>query len=229
MYGFISKLLVSRKLRFERGKILLLDQPMSFVPVELFIEETKRILNSKDKAEETRLYFDAWKTGVFFMRDFSKGYNLKKFEDRYNLAMEIISMAGFGDYQTISFEGGIYAHFNIINNPIAEYFYPSKIPVDFITRGFNAGGGTIVHETIINTIETSCKAMNGRNCNHINANMSFLKNYKDQKLVKEQLDLDWLIPRQVSFIKEKGFLDIVKIDNSVKSDKRENNNIKQKK
>lgn len=216
MYGFISKLLFSRKLKFEKGKIVLLDQPMAFVPVEFFIEETKRILKNNDKEEMTRLYFDAWKSGVFFMRDFSKGYNVKKFEDRYNLAMEIISMAGFGDYKTVAFKGGVFAHFNIINNPIAEYFHPSKIPVDFITRGFNAGGGTIVHETIINTIETECKAINGKMCVHINASVPYLKKYKDQKLVKEQLDMKFLLPQQIKFIKENKFSSIVKIGKSDK-------------
>ena len=120
-------------------------------------------------------------------------------------------MAGFGDYQTIAFEGGVFAHFNIINNPVAEFFHPSKIPVDFITRGFNAGGGTAVHETIINTIETACKAVNGKMCTQINASLPFLKKYKDQKLIAEQLDLKWLLPRQIEFVKEKKFTDIIKI------------------
>jgi hypothetical protein len=210
MYGFVSKLLLSRKLKFEKGKIILLNQPMAFVPVDFFIEETKRVLKGKEKEEMVRLYFDAWKAGVFFMRDFTKGYNVRKFEDRYNLAMEIISMAGFGDYQTVAFKGGVFSHFNIINNPIAEFFYPSKSPVDFITRGFNAGGGTIVHETIINTIETACKAVNGKMCTHISANPSFLGKYKDQKLVSEQLDLEWLLSRQIEFIKDRKFTGIVK-------------------
>ena len=90
MYGFISKLLFSRKLKFQKGKIILLNQPMAFVPVDFFIEETKRVLETDDSKEMMRLYFDAWKSGVFFMRDFSKEYKVKKFEDRYNLAMEII-------------------------------------------------------------------------------------------------------------------------------------------
>ena len=211
MYGFISKLMLSRKLKFTQGKILLLDQPMSFVPVEYFIEETKRVLEANDKPEMMRLYFDAWKSGIFFMRDFSKGYKVKKFEDRYNLAMEIISMSGFGDYKTLAFEGGVFAHFNIINNPVAEYFHPYKVPVDFITRGFNAGGGTIVHETIINTIETECKAVNGKMCTHINASIPYLKKFKDQRLVKDQLDMKWLLPKQTAFIEEKKFTDTVKI------------------
>ena len=211
MYGFISKLLFSRKLRFEKGKIVLLDQPMAFVPIDYFIEETKRILDTNDRKEMFRLYLDAWKAGVFFMFNFSKGYEVKKFEDRYNLAMEIISMAGFGDYKTLAFKGGVFAHFNILNNPVAEFFYPSKVPVDFITRGFNAGGGTIVHETIINTIEISCKAMNGQNCTQINGNTEFLSAYKDKKLVSEQLDLKWLLPRQKKFIKDKKYTKIVKI------------------
>lgn len=211
MYGFISKLLLSRKLKFDRGKIKLLDQDMAFIPVEYFIEETRRVLEADDRKEMMRLYFDAWKSGVFFMKDFCKAYEVKKFEDRYNLAMETISMAGFGDYKTLGFKGGVFAEFNIFNNPVSEFFYPSKIPVDFITRGFNAGGGTIVHETIINTIETACKAINGKMCTHINASLPFLKNYKNQKIISEQLDLGWLLPLQKKFITDKKMKNIVKI------------------
>ena len=210
IHGFISKLLLARKLNFEKGKILLLNQPMAFVPIDFFIEETQRVLETKDRAEMMRLYLDAWKSGVFFMNGFIKQYNVKKFEDRYNLAMEIISMSGFGDYQTLDFKGGVFAHFNIINNPVAEYFHPSKIMVDFITRGFNAGGGTIVHETIINTIETQCKAMNGKMCTQINASLDYLKGFTDQNLVKDQLDMKWLLPRQKEFIRRKKYT-VVKI------------------
>ena len=211
MYGFISKLLLSRKLKFERGKIVLLGQPMVIVPLEYFIEETKRVFKTNDFQEMMRLYFDAWKSGLFFMKRFVQGFKVTNFADRYNLAMEIISMAGFGDYKTLKFETNDYAYFEIINNPLAEYFYPCKEPVDFMLRGFNAGGGSPVHERIINTIETECKAVNGKRCVQINASTSFLKNFKDRELVKKQLDLKWLIPRQVDFIKRMRMTSMIKI------------------
>jgi len=222
MYRLISNLLLHRKLRFERGKIVLLGQPMVFIPLEYLIEETKRILEEKNFKEMMMLYLDAWKAGVLFMRSFVKQFRVRSFADRYTLAMEIVSMAGFGDYKTMDFDSYNYAYFEIINNPLAEAFYPYEKPVDFILRGSNAGGGSIVHERIINTLELECKAVSGRKCVHLNASTPVLQKFKDQKLVKEQLDLKWLIPRQIEFIKKIKATDIIKIyseDTEIKKNK----------
>ncbi len=199
-YSFLSKLLISRQLKFEKGQIILLNRPMAFVPIEFYIHITKEVLKSYKEIRE--IYLDAWKAGVIFMRDVAEKYSMEKFEERYKNAMDIISSAGFGDYQTLEFEAGKFSHFKILNNPIAEKFYPSKVPVDHILRGFNAGGGTPVHERIINTIETDCKSMNGKFCIHVNATKEILKKYKDQRLVKSQLDLNYLFKKQKAFLKK---------------------------
>ena len=211
MYGFISNLLLHRRLKFEKGKIILLDQPMVIIPLEYFIGETVRVLKSNDFDEMMKLYFDAWKSGVVFMKKFVQGFKVTNFSDRYNLAMEIISMSGFGDYKTLKFDTNNFAYFEILNNPIAEDLYPSKIPVDFILRGFNAGGGCPVHERIINTIETECKAINGKRCVHINASTDLLSEYEDKELIKSQLNLRWLLPRQIEFIKSNKLTSIIRI------------------
>jgi predicted hydrocarbon binding protein len=184
---------------------------MVFVPLEYFIGETVRVLKSRDFDEMMKLYFDAWKAGVLFMKKFVQGFKVTNFADRYNLAMEIISMAGFGDYKTLKFDTNNFAYFEITNNPVAEDLYPSKVPVDFILRGFNAGGGSPVHERIINTIETECKAVNGKKCVHINASTDSLSKYSDKSLVKDQLNLRWLLPKQIEFIKNNRLTSMVKI------------------
>jgi len=199
-YKFFKQVFLARKLQFTKGQIKLFEQPMLFIPMEYVVEITKNIFsNGKDYMLER--YLEAWKAGVIFMNTLAEKYRMKSFDERYKIAMEIIAMAGFGDYETVKFQKHL-SYFKIINNPIAEYFKKSKIPVDVILRGFNAGGGTPVHEMIINTIETHCKAVTGRHCIHINANTETLKKYKDQKLVSEQLDLNWLLPRQKKILNE---------------------------
>ena len=94
------------------------------------------------------------------------------------------------------------------NNPIAEKFYPSKQPIDHVLRGFNAGGGSPVHERIINTIETDCKAVNGKFCIHLNAATEVLKQSKFKKFVKKQLDLKFLLKEQKKFLKQIKYKEI---------------------
>ena len=200
MYGFISKLIMSGKLNFKEGQISLLGQPMVIVPADFYVEATRHIIENRDKKEMMDLYLDAWEAGVCFMRDISQAYKMKKFEERYKISMDIISMAGFGDYQTLAFEKGVHTHFKIMNNSLALKLRPSKKPVCHILRGFNAGGSTIVHEKIFNCIETECAAVNGHYCIHIDGITGFISK-KDKKLVNEQLDLKWLLPKQKKFMK----------------------------
>lgn len=206
MYGFITKLLVSKQLKFEEGKITLLKQPMIFIPLDFYVEITKRALSSRNDMLKT--YLDAWKAGVVFMNNVSKAYKMKKFEERYKIAMDLISMAGFGGYETLEFHKDEFSKFKITNNPIADAFRPSKVPVDHILRGFNAGGGTPVHERIINTVEIRCRAIDGGFCEHVNANTGMLKKM-DKKLVESQLDLKFLLPKQKKFLKEVGIKHLI--------------------
>ena len=201
MYGFLSKLLISGKLKFEQGKIILMGEPMVIVPLEFYIEATKQILENEDRKEMIELYLDAWEAGACFMNDVARVYKMKKYEERYKIAMDTISMAGFGDYKTIEFRRGEVTHFRIIDNILAKKFIPSKKPVCHVIRGFNAGGGTIVHERIMNCIEPECTAVNRDHCTHLNLNTILLKKYKNRALVKEQLDIPWLLKKQQTFIK----------------------------
>ncbi|MBN2202796.1 MAG: hypothetical protein JW700_01225 [Candidatus Aenigmarchaeota archaeon] len=204
--SLITKLLVSKQLKFEEGRIVFLEEPMVFVPIEFYIHLTKEI--AKKRRDKMEVYLDAWKAGVIFMRNVAQRYSMSRFEERYNEAMEIISSAGFGDYQTLDFVPAKYAYFKILNNPIAEKFFPSKKPVDHVLRGFNAGGGSPVHERIINTIETECKAVNGKYCIHLNGATEVLKQKKFSKFVKAQLDLPYLLKEQKKFIKEINYKEI---------------------
>jgi predicted hydrocarbon binding protein len=204
--SFITKLLISKQLRFEEGQIIFLEEPMAFVPIDFYVHLTKEIL--KKRREMLEAYLDAWKAGVIFMRRVAQRYSMRKFEERYKEAMDIISSAGFGDYKTLEFEGGKYAYFKIFNNPIAEKFFPSKKPIDHILRGFNAGGGTPVHERIINTIETECKAVNGKFCIHLNAATEVLQQNKFKKIVKKQLNLKFLLKEQKKFLKQINYKEI---------------------
>lgn len=204
--SFISQLLISKQLKFTEGQILFMNENMAFVPIDFYVYLTKEIL--KKRKEMIEVYLDAWKAGVLFMRHVAEKYKMKKFEERYNEAMKIISSSGFGDYQTFDFKAGEYSYFKIFNNPIAEKFYPSKKPVDHILRGFNAGGGSPVHSVIINTIETDCKAVNGKFCIHLNASTKILKQKKFKKYVDKQLDLKFLLKEQKKFIKQIKYRDI---------------------
>ena len=205
MYGFFTKLLLSKRLKFEEGKIVLFDQPCSFVPLCSIKQMTDDAIKKGKKAIND-LYFYGWVYGYVVTREVLKSYGLKtglkSFEDRYTLVMQIASACGFGDYETYTFKVGD-ARFKVIKNPFGLQYYPSKLFVDHYLRGMNAGGGSLVHELLVDCIEIECTAVNGEYCNFINASRETLKKF-DKKLVALQLDLNYLIKREKKLIESCG-------------------------
>lgn len=190
--------MISGQLKFEQGRILFLNQPMEIVPANFFVELTKKILKgSKQKMLE--YYLSAWKSGYEYMYNFVKEYKVKTSKERYALAMDIIASAGFGDYKTLEFKHGEFTHFKVFKNPVSLKFFPTKRVVDHILRGFNAGGGSIVHDTIVNCIELVCSAQNGEFCEFYNISQNSLTKI-NKKIINSQLNLKYLLPEQKEFI-----------------------------
>lgn len=199
MYGLLTKLLISGKLKFKEGEIILFDEPIAFVPMVSIMQMTRDAIE-KGKRAINDLYFYGWVYGYVVTLAMVKKFKLKKFEERYKVAMDIASLCGFGDYKTLSFRPG-HSHFKVLENPFALEFYPSKQMIDHYLRGMNAGGGTLVHEEIINCIEFECTAINGSYCLMDNVNKKEMDKF-DQKLVNSQIDYEYLLERQKKLIIE---------------------------
>ncbi|MCL5427572.1 MAG: hypothetical protein M1321_00090 [Candidatus Marsarchaeota archaeon] len=196
------KLLISGKLKFKPGEISLLNDPMSILPMKMIKSMTDDMVREGMKGI-SELYYWGWVSGYELTYRLAVSMNLKKFEDRYKLVMDIAAMFGFGDYKTLSFEKAKYTKFNVIQNPFAKRYYPSKELVDHLLRGVNAGGGTVVHERIMNCIELECAAQNNTHCLFVNASDEVLSTL-DQKVVGMQLDIKTLREKQIDFIRSMG-------------------------
>ncbi len=189
--GFALKLLISGNLKFENGRILALGEPVCMVPIKYLYYSTKYAMeHHKNRNERVleEMYLESWIAGYEITKKMVEFYKLKKFEERYSVAMDSISMFGFGDYKTLDFKRAKYAYFRVMKNPLALLFYPSKEKVDFFLAGANAGGGTIVHETIINCVELECAAVNGKVCHFVNANDEIFDKHIEEG---KAYDMDW--------------------------------------
>jgi len=199
MYGLLTKLIISKQLKFEEGEIILFGEPIAFVPMISLIHMTRDAIKKGKKAIYD-LYHYGWVYGYVVTLAMVKKFGLKKFEERYKVSMDIASLCGFGDYKTLNFVKG-HSNFKVLKNPFALEFYPSKKLVDHYLRGMNAGGGTLVHMKIINCIEFKCAAQNGSFCRFENMEKKVLDKV-DKKLVKSQLDYNYLLKKQEALIEE---------------------------
>lgn len=204
MYALLSKLLLSGKLKFEHGKIIAFDEPFGLIPMISLKKITDDAIARGPKGI-LDLYLEGWIYGLAITKNLIRMFKLKKFEERYKVAMDIVGVVGFGDYQTLSFKRADHAKFKVVGNPFAKLYYPSKgQKICHYLRGMEAGGGTLVHETIMNNIEFECASETGNDCLHANLAKHRLAEV-DEKLVKSQLDLDYLLPKQAEILKRYGY------------------------
>ena len=202
LYAFLAKLLMSGKLKFEQGKITFTKEPMTFFPLDTLKEMTTDAMKQGRHGIQ-QLYFYGWHFGYTFTYNYMKTLELKKFEETFKLIMEVASLIGYGDYQTLEFRRKIYSKFKNIENPFGLLFYPSKDKVCHFVRGMNAGGGAALHGILMNGIELECTAINKKFCLFMNVNNAILQD-KFKEITREQLDLNWLKPRQLALIKSFG-------------------------
>lgn len=204
MYGLFTKLLIAKQIKLEEGKIIVLGQPICMLPMVYVKLATnfsiKHHENNKNDKSLEELYLEAWAAGYEVSKQLVKIYKLKTFEERYRMVMDVVSLFGFGKYQTLEFEGKKYAYFKVFGNPFALEFYPSKQKMDIFLAGANAGGGCIVHECLINCVELECTAINGSYCKFVNCNYELFNKYKEKG---ETYDLDWdyIVKKEIEYIK----------------------------
>ena len=154
----------------------------------------------------TELYLAGWYYGIYTTKEIIGVYNLKKFEERYKVVMDLIGVLGMGDYKTLVFQKGVNSKFNVIETSFSKLYYPSKeerLVCHFI-RGIEAGGGTLVHETLMNNIEHECAANNAYHCVHENLNREKVLNI-DKSILAKQIDLNYAIKKERDILVELGY------------------------
>ncbi len=203
----LVKLLATGHISLKEGEIKIVGQRVAAVPIEFYLGLTRNTisLQEKDPDAVSRLYLNGWISGYVYMVNFEKDYKVKSEQDRYRLGMDIASFAGLGDYETTEWVPGKYSKFRILDNPIGPSLYPSKKPVDHLIRGLQGGGGSIVHHKIVQCVETSCAAVvGGSTCEMINAPMDVLEEMDLSDKTTEQINIDYVLPRQKEFVKNFG-------------------------
>ncbi len=207
----VTKMMISGNLKFSNGQIILMGEKVFLIPVSYFAEETKKAIK-EGKHEVMNIYWSAWVAGYHIMKNFIKIYKLKKFEERYKIAMDVLQLAGMGFYETINFEKGKYTYFKTLNNPLPQSLYPSKEPVCHFIRGANAGGGVWVHERIMNCVEEKCEAQNKKLCVFLNATPEVMNERVKKSIIKKQfVNLNSLIEKQKEFVRKMDDEKTVKI------------------
>jgi len=104
VYGFLTKLMLAGKLKFENGKIIFASQPMTFFPLRTLKEITSDA-ETRGKKGIQELYWYGWHFGFTFTQGYMKTLKLRPFEETYKLIMDVAVLIGYGEYKTFDFKG----------------------------------------------------------------------------------------------------------------------------
>ncbi len=195
-------MIATGQIEFKQGEIDLAGNPVTMTPLGIIKEITLKM--DEDIDFRNQIYMYGWKASFKFMYNTTIKYKLKTPQDRYTWAMNIVSMAGLGDFKTLEFFPGNFTHFNVIHNPLTKILYPRKFPIDHFLRGINAGGGAVVHDKIVNCIELNCAAVNGGDkCEFLTGTSEHILKGERKDITQKQFgDIDKIIKLEQEFLDE---------------------------
>jgi len=162
MLDIFSKLLLHKKLKFEKGQIILLEQNVSIIPLEYLINLHKTL-----GVNENLLYKSAKVMGFNWFTNMYKSFKIDR-HDVLDWGVKILSVAGWGDIKVVKIDRTkkvyqVEAH----NSSEALAYGKSDLPKDHFIRGCFAAGGTVIFDTACDCVEKNCIAKGDKFCEFI--------------------------------------------------------------
>lgn len=169
MIDIVAQLIMHGQLKFENGKIVLLDQNVAMTPMNTHIDLAKYL---NDGGVQSHLYLAAKNTGVSWNQGMLKNYSTKTRREIFDWGKKVMSLAGFGDFNVV--KGGLDSNRNIWvmeKSQVAELFLAkygkSLFPVCHVPRGFYAGAASFLYEKNLDAVETKCVALGDQFCEFV--------------------------------------------------------------
>lgn len=190
----ISKLLMTKQLQFDEGKIDVKGMKMNLLPSNSTSAFMKYFLETK---ELEKLYMLSWFWGHTVVYNISKKFGLEKPEEIYSMGMNFGEAMGFGLYCTHDYHPGEYTHFEIENNPFLESIDSEREePIDYVISGIMGGGGCMVHEEVCQNVEIKCMNAGDELCEFLTGTKKELKSRGLWSIAKERYNLEKFLPVQ---------------------------------
>jgi len=189
MFIEIAKLLATKELTFDRGKITFLREPLFMLPLDTLLD-FQRLLE-KDNLQNL-LYYSARETGSRWFELMVDHYNMD-YEDIIKWGVKKIDLAGLGrnSVKRIDLKAGMALN-ELKDSSFAKLyvdrFGKASYCVDNIYRGYVAGAGKLIFNgRVCHAIEVKCIAKGDSVCEFV---VKPIKEFDYKRpLIKEQLYL----------------------------------------
>lgn len=199
--GLLSRLLLTRKLKFDEGVIDITGIHFTMLPA-FFVGELMRYFFKEEK--QHILYLLSWVWGYTLVYQIKHSFNLKIPDQVYSFGMDVGELLGLGIYKTHHYYPGRYTYFKIHNNPFIRYLKEMNFtgPVDYFISGCMGGGGCLVHEELCQNIELKCKLEGAPSCEFLTGTQKELESRGLWDIVCFRYKLDEILPCQKEFYRK---------------------------
>ena len=191
--GLLLKLFMTGQIKTEGGTISLRDINLNILPASTMATITDYFFK---KGEAWKLYAIMWLNGYMTIEKLKNEYHMNKADQIYSFGMDFGEAIGFGLYKTHDYHPGRYTHFKIKPNPFTEYYVFDNKPLDYFIAGTMAGGGSVVHKSVCQTVETHCALQTKDFCEFLTGTEKELKSRNLWKTAVERYNLKRLYPAQ---------------------------------
>jgi predicted hydrocarbon binding protein len=165
MFDIIKKLIFSRQITFEKGRVYLLGQSITMQPAFLFVALKKNL--ESGRIGNDFLYKSAKEAGIKYMEGMMNNFTMN-FNESIKWGINSFELGGWGVTEIIRMkENENNAVIHIKNSTVASLYGKSKEPVDDILRGFLAGAATVMRKIDMECIETKCSSKGNSYCEFI--------------------------------------------------------------
>jgi predicted hydrocarbon binding protein len=187
-YKDIANLILHKQLVFKKGKIDLLGETVTFVPLSTHITEIRFF---EKKKMESGLYTSAKYTGVTWNRKMHQKYSTKTPREIFEWGNKVMNLAGYGEFVVYREDDKKQEYtWRLYNSEIAKRYVQkygkTRRPVCHRPRGFFAGAMSFVSGTDLDAVEVKCKAKGDPHCEFLIKKKKGFR--KTDPLVKAQLN-----------------------------------------
>ncbi|AJF60043.1 MAG: V4R protein [archaeon GW2011_AR10] len=165
----MQKLVLAKQIKFDQGKIELLNQKLSIFPVSVF----STIVDNNPKVVPD-VYQATKESAQMFANEIKKRHKFTG-QQLKSWLKDIVSFAGWGKAEFIIYDEKNFASIvRVQQSPVAE-ISKKKGYTDHALRGFFAGGGSASMETDLDCIEIKCVAKGDSICEFVLGKKQILK------------------------------------------------------
>jgi len=194
MFDVVSKLLLTRQLKFEKGNIELLQQKVCIFPLRGWYLLQKNL--QQNNLDNMIYYVFKWLAGDWW-KNMANIYKMKNMQEFIEWGLKILTLSGHGHIKLVSMDSKLKAtRYMVEGSVIAKEFGKTGKAVDQVFRGLIAGTNEFIYHVPSEAIEIKCLSKSDSYCEFIS------KPTKDFDMSKKEVKKQLFIPKNISLSKK---------------------------